>query len=76
MKNFLSNPVIIVLLLFVFPPLGILIMYRCSEWDGNWKLGLSVVFMIIWIASIVMSISQEAQLAAQAMRSAAGCVIL
>ncbi len=76
MKKILSNPVVIVLMLLVFPPLGILIMYCCSEWDSNWKLGLSVVFMILWIGSILMSISQEYQLAAQTMRFTSGCGIL
>jgi len=71
MKTFFSNPVLIIALLIAFPPLGIFIMYRFSEWDSNWKLGLSVVFMIIWIASIFMSINQEAQLAATGMR---GCI--
>ena len=73
MKKILSNPVVIILMLFVFPPLGILIMYRCSEWDSNWKLGLSVVFMILWIGAVLMSISQEAQLAAQTMRFVPDC---
>ena len=76
MKRILSNPVLIILMLFVFPPLGILIMYRCSEWDSNWKLGLSVVFMILWIGAVLMSISQEAQFAAQTMRFVSDCACI
>lgn len=72
MKKILSNPLLIILLLVVFAPVGIFVMYKWGTWDTNWKTGLAIVFSIIWIASIVMSISQEAQLAAQAMRE---CVL-
>ncbi len=69
MKKILSNPLLIILLLLVFPPVGIFVMFKWGTWDTNWKTGLAIVFSIIWIVSIVMSINQEAQLAAQGMRS-------
>lgn len=61
MKKFLGNPIIVVLCLCVFPPLGIFLMHYFTDWPNGWKMALSVVFCGIFIYAIIQSIQQEAE---------------
>ncbi len=60
MKKFFGNPVIVVLCLCVFPPLGIFLMHYFTDWPNGWKMALSVIFAAIFIIAIVQAINEEA----------------
>lgn len=65
MKNIFKQTWFIVILLMVFPPLGIVLMFHFTQWRTNVKMVLAIIFGLIWIVAIVISVNQEAQLAAQ-----------
>lgn len=71
MKNFLGNPIIVFLLLIVFPPLGIFLMFQFTNWKMGWKMFFAVICSIIFIVAIIVSINQEARNMAENM-----CTIL
>ncbi len=60
MKKILGNPIIVVLSLIVFPPLGIFLMHYFTDWPNGWKMALSVIFAAIFIIAIVQAINEEA----------------
>ena len=68
--EYLMNILFFVALFAGFPALIIFAVFRFGKWDKSWKIGISVVVAIIWVAAILMSMSQEAQLAAEGMRAA------
>ena len=61
--------VLAVLLLMIFPPLGIFVMFKFTNWNDNWKKAIAVISLIIWIAAIVTTMNEEVILDAQGMRA-------
>lgn len=65
--------VLTVLLLMIFPPLGIFVMFKFTDWNNNWKKAIAVIAIVIWIAAIITTMNEEVQLAAQGMRAVSSC---
>lgn len=67
MKDFLGNPILVFLLLIVFPPLGIFLMFQFTDWAMGWKMFFAVICSIVFIVAIIVSINQEARSMAETM---------
>ena len=65
MKKILGNPILVVLGLIVFPPLGVFMMFYFTEWANGIKIFLAVVSCTIFIVAVVTAMQQEAQELAQ-----------
>ncbi len=66
MKQFFLN-VLTVFFLMVFPPIGILLMFKCTTWSDGVKKSIAVIWSIIWVAAIWMSVQETAALMQQGM---------
>lgn len=51
MKQFLFS-VISIFFLFVFPPLGIFLMFRLTNWPVGMKKSVAVIWSVIWLIAI------------------------
>lgn len=65
--------VLTVLLLMIFPPLGVFVMFKFTDWNNNWKKAIAVIAIVIWIAAIITTMNEEVQLATQGMRAVSSC---
>ncbi len=57
MKQFFFSA-ISVICLFVFPPLGIFLMFRLTNWNDGVKKSIAVIWSIIWIIAIWQAVQE------------------
>ena len=57
MKQFLFSA-ISVLCLFVFPPLGIFLMFRLTNWPDGVKKSVAVIWSVIWVMAIWQAVQE------------------
>lgn len=66
MKQFLLTA-LTVFFLMIFPPIGIVLMFKCTTWSDGVKKSVAVIWSLIWIAAIWMSVQETMALAQQGM---------
>ncbi len=57
MKQFFGS-LISVFFLFVFPPLGIFLMFRLTNWPLGVKKSVAVIWGIIWVVAIWQAVQE------------------
>lgn len=57
MKQFLFS-VISVFFLMVFPPLGIFLMFRLTNWHEGIKKSIAVIWSVIWVIAIWQAVQE------------------
>ena len=65
--------VLTVLLLMIFPPLGVFVMFKFTDWNNNWKKAIAVIAIVIWVVAIITTMNEEVQLATQGMYAVSSC---
>ena len=57
MKKIFGNPIFVFFFLIVFAPVGVLLMFTCTEWSKSLKLALAIIFGVGFLVSFGLTAS-------------------